>query len=358
MGQDSRLDVPFAAGVVGSLPRPRSVRDLLPADPGAESATASRSPQMNAAVRYAIAVQEMAGLDLVSDGEWRRHSYTNIIADVADGFEHYDAGGSPFGVAVTEPLQVKRPGLAADEARFLVESTDRATKVCLPSHYILGVRLWQRDVSARAYPTRESFMDAVAPILRDEIVALRDAGVSVIQIDEPELGVLVDPSSRAQFDDPQYEMDLAVDKINEMIFGIEGVRLALHLCRLNTRTRGWVWEGGYEPIIDAMKRVKVDQYVMEFTIPAAGSVDVIKQLPEDSLIGLGSVDCRSEHVDTPEEIVARVEEAMRYVEPERLSLNPDCGFAPDKSFDIPLNEAYSKLKNEAEAARRLRDKYA
>ena len=201
-------------------------------------------------------------------------------------------------------------------------------------------------------------MDAVAPILRKEIVALRDAGVSVIQIDEPELGVLVDPDSRAQFDDPQYEMDLAVDKINEMIFGIDGVRLALHLCRLNTRTRGWVWEGGYEPIIDAMKRVKVDQYVMEFTIPAAGKVDVIKQLPEDSLIGLGSVDCRSEHVDTPEEIVARVEEAMRYVEPERLSLNPDCGFAPDKSFNIPLNEAYSKLKNEAEAARRLRDKYA
>lgn len=358
MGQDNRLDVPFAAGIVGSLPRPRSVRDLLPADPGAESTTASRSPQMNAAVRYAIAVQEMAGLDLVSDGEWRRHSYTNIIADVADGFEHYEVGGSPFGVAVTEPLRVTRPGLAADEARFLIESTDRATKVCLPSPYILGVRLWQRDVSARAYPTRESFMDAVAPILRKEIVALRDAGVSVIQIDEPELGVLVDPDSRAQFDDPQYEMDLAVDKINEMIFGIDGVRLALHLCRLNTRTRGWVWEGGYEPIIDAMKRVKVDQYVMEFTIPAAGKVDVIKQLPEDSLIGLGSVNCRSEHVDTPEEIVARVEEAMRYVEPERLSLNPDCGFAPDKSFNIPLNEAYSKLKNEAEAARRLRDKYA
>ncbi len=107
-----------------------------------------------------------------------------------------------------------------------------------------------------------------------------------------------------------------------------------------------------------MKRVKVDQYVLEFTIPAAGSVDVIKKLPEGSLIGLGSVDCRSEHVDTPEEIVARVEEAMRYVEPERLSLNPDCGFAPDKSFNIPLNEAYSKLKNEAEAARRLRETYA
>ena len=69
------------------------------------------------------------------------------------------------------------------------------------------------------------------------------------------------------------------------------------------------------------------------------------------------MDCRSEHVDTPEEIVARVEAAMRYVEPERLSLNPDCGFAPSIRFEIPLDEAYLKLRNEAEAARILRDKH-
>ena len=81
-------------------------------------------------------------------------------------------------------------------------------------------------------------------------------------------------------------------------------------------------------------------------------------MPEDALIGLGSVECRLEHIDTPDEIVARVEEAIKYVEPERLSLNPDCGFAPGKASEIPLEEAYLKLRNEAEAARILRDKYA
>jgi 5-methyltetrahydropteroyltriglutamate--homocysteine methyltransferase len=75
------------------------------------------------------------------------------------------------------------------------------------------------------------------------------------------------------------------------------------------------------------------------------------------LIGLGCVECRFEKIDTPEEIVARVEEAMRYVEPERLSLNPDCGFAPGLRSEVPLDEAYLKLRNEAEAARRLRDMY-
>ena len=70
------------------------------------------------------------------------------------------------------------------------------------------------------------------------------------------------------------------------------------------------------------------------------------------------MECRFEHVDTPEQIVARVEEALKYVEPERISLNPDCGFSLGKKSYAPLDEAYAKLKNEAEAARRLREKYA
>ena len=188
-------------------------------------------------------------------------------------------------------------------------------------------------------------------------MALRDTGVSVVQIDEPHLCVLVDPEVRATFDDPQHEMDLAAAKINEMVEGVDGLKLALHLCRRNWGRSGWGAEGGYEPIIDTLKRIRVDQYVMEFSIPAAGDIAILKELPEDSLIGLGSVDCRFEHIDTPEEIVARVEEALKYVAPERLSLNPDCGFAPGATSEIPLDEAYLKLKNEAEAARRLREMY-
>ena len=359
MAPTSRLDLPFAAGVVGSLPRPQAVNDMLPADPGEASVAASRSARMDVAVRYAIALQETAGLDLVSDGEWRRHAYTHIIADIATGFSpDHRTNPRRWGITVTEPMEVRRSGLAAEEARFLVENTDRATKVCLPSPYLLGVRLWEPEWSTSAYPTRESFIDALVPILRDEMLALADTGVSVIQIDEPHLCVLVDPSVRATFDDPQYEMDLAADKINEVIDDVDGVRLALHLCRRNWGRRGWGAEGDYGPIIETMKKIKVDQYVMEFSIPAAGDVATLKELPDDSLIGLGSVDCRFEHIDTPEEIVVRVEEAIKYVEPERLSLNPDCGFAPGAESEIPLDEAYLKLKNEAEAARRLREMYA
>ena len=356
MSTSTMLDIPFAAGVVGSLPRPSAVKDMLPSGPGHDSAAAARTPRMDAAVRYAIALQETAGLDLVSDGEWRRHAYTHIVADIADGFSP-DLRPGRWGITVTEPLQVRRPGLIAEEARFLVAATDRATKVCLPSPYLLGVRLWDAWRSTKAYPTREAFIDALVPILRAELLALGETGVSVAQIDEPHLCVLVDPQVRSTFDDPEYEMDLAAAKINEMTEGFRGARLALHLCRRNWGRRGWGAEGGYGPIIEVMKKVRVDQYVMEFSIPAAGDVAILKELPDDALIGLGSVDCRFENIDTPEEIVARVREAMRYVAPERLSLNPDCGFAPGLGSEVPLDEAYLKLKNEAEAARRLREMY-
>ena len=169
--------------------------------------------------------------------------------------------------------------------------------------------------------------------------------------------MLVDPEYRDSFDDPQYEMDLAADRINEMIDGIDNVQTALHLCRRNWGRRGWGAEGGYEPIIETMKRIDVDQYVMEFSIPVAGDVAILKQLPEDKLIGLGAVDCRFEKIDTSEEIVGRVEEAMKYVDADRLSINPDCGFSPGLDGDMPLEEPYQKLRNEAAAARQLRQRY-
>ena len=140
-----------------------------------------------------------------------------------------------------------------------------------------------------AYATRDEFIDALVPILHDELVALQATGVSVVQIDEPHLCVLVDPKIRAEFDDPQYEMDLAAAKINEVIHGVNQVRLAMHLCRRNWGREGWGAEGGYGPIVETLKKIKVDQYVMEFSIPAAGDVAILKGMPEDSLIGLGSV---------------------------------------------------------------------
>jgi 5-methyltetrahydropteroyltriglutamate--homocysteine methyltransferase len=322
------------------------VRDLVEENP----------PALDAAAAYVVAMQEQAGLDLVSDGEWRRRSYIGVIAELAHGFELGWVDGRSWHTVVA-PLAPKTPGAVAAEASWLRAHTDRLTKVCLPSPYLLGQRMWDAERSAAAYPTREAFMRATVPFLRNELSLLAESGADVVQIDDPHVCLFVDPRVRGEYEHPDRELALAIDLIADVVADSKGPLIALHLCRRNRGRAGWWGEGGYDPIVPALRRLPVDQYVMEFTIPVAGDMAALRGLPEDRLIGLGCVDCRSEHVDTPEEIVARVEAAMRHVDPARLSLNPDCGFAPGSAAEIPLDEAYAKLKNEAAAARILRERY-
>ena len=340
----------FPASVVGSMPRSAFVRDLLDwpeHDP-------SRALLMDAAVAYVIALQEAAGLDVISDGEWRRRSYIGVIAEIMDGFVRETRDGLSWHT-VTEPMAPRRPGLLGQEARFLVTHTRRATKVALPSPYLLAQRMWDPERSREAYATRESFMRALVPVLRAELMAVKAAGVTVAQFDDPHLCLLVDPKVRAEHDDPDAEAALCVDLLNEITAGVDGIHTAVHLCRRNKGRHGWVGEGSYDPIVPFLRRLNVDQYVLEFTIPVAGDFAVLRQLPDDRTIGLGCVDCRGERVEAPEAIAARVRGALRHITADRVWLNPDCGFAPGSAADIPIDEAYAKLRSEAAAAALLRD---
>ncbi|MBI3693772.1 MAG: cobalamin-independent methionine synthase II family protein, partial [Acidobacteria bacterium] len=312
--------------------------------------------RLDAAVGYVIAMQEAAGLDIISDGEWRRLSYIGVIADICDGFEVGYRGEQPW-TLVTAPIAVKRPGLVAREAVFVQEHSRAEAKVALPSPYLLGQRMWDPERSTAAYPTREAFMRALVPVLREELEAVRRAGLKRVQFDDPHLCLFVDERVRREYRNPQAEMDLCVELLNEIVDGFDDLWIAIHLCRRNKARRGWVGEGGYEPILEHLRRLRVNQYMLEFAIPVAGDYAVLRELPETAAIGLGCVDCRGEHIDTPEEIVARVEKALQFVAPERLTLHPDCGFAPGSAAEIPIDEAYRKLCNEVEAARRLRARF-
>ncbi|SVD36588.1 uncharacterized protein METZ01_LOCUS389442, partial [marine metagenome] len=283
-------------------------------------------------------------------------SYIGIIADIMDGFERKLVDGL-YWHTVIAPMTPKLPGLVAEEAKFLRSRTDRKIKVALPSPYLLGQRMWDPERSVAAYPTREAFMEALVPILHGELAAVQAAGVDVVQFDDPHLCLFVDDRVRRKYDDVDHEVDLCIGMLNDILSGVEGITSAIHLCRRNKGRGGWVGEGGYGPIIPALQRLNVDQYVMEFTIPVAGDLAVLRELPERSTVGLGCVDCRGKHVDTPEEIAARVEKALDYLPPDRIALNPDCGFAPGNAADIPIDEAYEKLTNEAKAAKILREKY-
>ena len=348
----------FPASVIGSMPRPDYVKQLVSDACSLDDDEYRR--QMGAAIRSIVALQEKAGLDVVSDGEWWRKSYIGVIAELAHGFELgvNPADGRPW-TTVVDRLSPKQPGFIAQEVAFLKQLTDREIKATLPAPGLLGERMWDPEKSSGAYPDREDFVHDCVPILRREIELLRDEGVSIIQVDDPHLCLFVDDEVRARYEDPDRAADFATDMNNALVQGIEGVKLAVHLCRrAGARARGDAeHRGGFEPILDQLGRLQVDHVTMEFTTPGSGEMSVFKKLPEHVEVGLGCVSCQPGEIDSVETIVGRVEQALEYLAPERIVLNPDCGFAPGSAANVSIDEVFTKLCNEVEAARRLREKY-
>ncbi|MCW5746376.1 MAG: hypothetical protein KIT36_09280, partial [Alphaproteobacteria bacterium] len=267
--------------------------------------------------------------------------------------------GRPWTV-VTQTLHAPTPGFVAAEARFVRAITDRAVKITLPAPALLGERLWDPVRSSAAYPERDAFVRDCVPVLRREIALLREIGVDIVQIDDPHLCLFVDPDIRAVYPDPDRAAGFAVDMINALVEGFDGLKFAVHLCRrAGARVRGEHRHGGgYEAIVPHLNRLKVHHLTMEWTDPGAGDVAVLRRLREDFEIGLGCVSVTPGQIDAVDTIVARVEAALRHVAPERIALNPDCGFAPGSAARVDVDEVYRKLCHEAEAARRLRDRHA
>ena len=349
----------FPASVVGSMPRSNFVQDLIndkpPLPPERYEA------EMDAAVRYIVAVQEHAGLDVVTDGEWRRKSYIGVIAELAHGFElgYNPQDGRPWTIVV-DKLSPKRPGFIAQEITFLKRITSRQIKATLPAPALLGERMWDPEKSSKAYPSRDDFVRDCVPILQRELGLIREAGADIIQIDDPHLCLFVDPAVRAQYDNADTAADFAVDTVNAIMQGSKGAKLAVHLCRrAGARARGEAqFQGGYEPIINQLNRLKAHHLTVEFTTPGSGDMAVFKKLREDFEIGLGCVSVTPGQIDSAETIAARVKRATKFLAPERIVLNPDCGFAPGSGAAVSVDEAYRKLSNEVAAARMLREEFA
>ena len=355
----------FPTSVVGSMPRSDFVRELVTA---AGSLQQRPGQALDAAVAYVVGMQEEAGLDVITDGEWRRASYIGVIAELAHGFEVgvNPRDGRPWTIAV-EKLTPKEGGFIAEEASFLKRVATRRIKVALPAPALLGERMWDPERSAAAYPRRRDFVEACVPILRREAELLAAEGVDVIQIDDPHLCLLVDPEVRATYDDTSAEeaggadaeADFSVEMDNAVLEGIQDAKLAVHLCRrAGARVRGEAcYSGDFGPIIDQLNCLEVHHLTVEFTSPGAGEAEVFRRLRPDFEIGLGCVSVHPGQVDSPDVIAARVEQAMTVVAKERIVLNPDCGFAPGSAARVDIDEVYAKLKNLVAAAELLRERH-
>ena len=372
----------YPVTVVGSWPRPSWLLDAMK----------RKRPELHAlqddATLLAIKYQEDAGVDIVSDGEQRRDNFYSFICDRVDGIRlmsmaellEYVEDKAAFetllraldvpAFAIKNPTVVgklkPRGSLVLDDFRFLREHTKKPIKVTLPGTYLLNRSTWVKGLSEASYPTRESLADDVVEILRAELRALAEAGADMVQFDEPVLTELVFAgksatrtfmcAALAASASPEGELDFAVELINRVVEGIQGPVLAVHVCRGNwSQKEDILLQGPYDPLMPYFSRMKVHQLVLEYATPRAGSPEPLRQLPPAMQIGYGSVNPRTSDVESPDEIAARVRRVADVVGPERVFLNPDCGFGTfaDRPVATP-DIAFRKLCALSRAAEQLR----
>ncbi len=325
----------FPAMVVGSMPRPGFFRDMVDRSLAEGGSDEELQRLMDRAIPYVAAVQEAAGLDVISDGEWRRKSYIGVIADMVTGFElqkvHVDSyrHGAYVGYTVTGRIEPVNPGLFAREARFLKACTDREVRVALPAPSHIGVVNWDPERSAEAYPTMEACVETLVPIIRQEVLSLRDEGVRYIQFDDTTIGRMYDSIRGGGAFMPDYpdQVAYAVDTLNRVVDGIDGVHVSLHLCgkRPLDETGDKM---GYDALLPGIKNLNVDMLMFELSEATDRDIALLDELPDRMGIGVGCLRSKQAAVDTPEEIVERVERVLEVVAPERIAIHPDCGFAP------------------------------
>ena len=185
---------PFHTQVIGSLPRPLVVRDLLSARSSLPAEEYGR--RMDDMIRFAIRLQEQAGIDVVSDGEWRRVQYVDEFLDRASAVSRRSWRIRHAGEVKHHRVVVKRiePGESVfrADARFLVQHTRKITKFALPSPFLIAIRFWHPDHSRAAYPTVERFMEHLGEVLAVEARAVAEEGIDIVQLDDPALTYFCD----------------------------------------------------------------------------------------------------------------------------------------------------------------------
>ncbi len=357
---------PFYTQGIGSLPRPQVVRELLAQRHALDPPRLRRV--LDDLVRFAIRLQEQAGLDVVSDGEWRRVQYIREFLLRVGGFEkcrrYNHQGEAKLTEVVVRRMAADEPVFAAD-ARFLAAATDRVTKFALPSPFLIAVRYWHEDYSTDAYPTFRHFLEHLAEVLAREARALVEAGIDIVQLDDPALtyfcderlmaGETHDDRLRRSWDvDRQFPE--AVTAINRVADGLRA-EVHLHCCHSVYKRRSDV-TGDYKPILPRLAHAQVDRLNLEFAYPGTGDVGDLRLLPARLDVGLGVIDVRGERLQSVGEVEALAAAAADILPPERIALNPDCGFAPDAGEPPTIDEAYEKLRRLVAAARKLRERFA
>lgn len=361
--------------VVGSLLRPP---ELLKAreDYAAGTISAAEFKAVeDRAVDWAVALQDEAGLDALTDGEMRRLSFQSQLPEAVEGFGEWDLNAFLWGdwrgdervgdqsterpkqLGVVGKLRRKRH-LSAEEFTYLRSRPTRAVKKITLTSPSLYANFWSAERSRVAYPTLDSFLADVVDIMREEVAELVRLGATYIQIDAPHYPLLLDPATRAFYEGQGWTLDTwlsrGIEMDNAIIAGFSGVTFSLHLCRGNQGSR-WLTAGSYDLIAKPIFRgVNVQRLLLEYDDERSGSFEPLAVVPEDKVVVLGLVTTKSPRVETVAGLTARVREASQYVPLERLAISPQCGFATSVLGNaLSVDDEKRKLRVLAETAKAI-----
>jgi 5-methyltetrahydropteroyltriglutamate--homocysteine methyltransferase len=321
------------------------------------------------AILDVIEKQDAAGLDRITDGEFRRGSWLTDMADAVEGFvrdrvvlDWKGPGGGPevsSANAVGAKLHKTRY-LTAHEVPLLLQTSTQPFKVTLPAPSNFVVCSYRPGLTEMLYSTRNELLKEITAILRDEVRWLVSQGVTYIQFDAPYYTHYLDPQHRAQMQtegrDPDQELAEGIAGDNAALADVprNRVTVAAHLCRGNSRGR-WFTEGGYDVIAERLfGSLNVDRFLLEFDDQRSGGFDPLRWVPAGKSVVLGLVTTKYATLESQDALRRRIDEAARYVPLERLAISPLCGFASVAAGNLlSIDQQWRKLALVADTARKV-----
>lgn len=336
--------IPFRADHIGSLLRPKKLREAFRALTG----PALRAAQ-DEAIRDVVRLQKACGMEVVTDGEFRRTSYWEKFVRLTKGLEvrdamltFHDAEGheSKFTAPYVSGKVSRAEPITLDELGF------GNSKITMPAPSTM--HFYRFTDWGSAYDSAEAFFNDLGTVYQAEIADLAKAGCRYVQLDEVAVAILCDPAARekvkAKGGDPDRLVDLYIQAINEAVKGRpKGMTVGVHVCRGNYKGM-YLSEGGYDSVADRFfGRTNVDHFLLEFDTPRAGGFAPLRFVPGDKGVVLGLVSSKTPVLEKLDDLKRRAGEASKYIDLARLAISPQCGFASTMGGN-PVTEADERAK--------------
>jgi 5-methyltetrahydropteroyltriglutamate--homocysteine methyltransferase len=333
---------PFHAEHIGSFVRPQRLIEAARSHKAGKLDQAGFTAVQDDAIREIVAFQESIGLPSVTDGEFRRRSWSAGFIDAVEGFGLRDGTlgfkneSGVMGVASSPYAKTRlkrKHRIVADDYRFLKSVVKRGVpKVTIAApdvmHWFLGPKAFETSV----YPDREAFFEDLKNIYQQEIAELAAEGCTYLQLDDTALPCNCDPNARkdvvARGESPDELTRRYAGLFNDSIAKKpKDMSVAIHLCRGNLKG-AWMAEGGYDPVADALfNRLNADVYCLEYDTDRAGDFSPLRFVPKGKRVILGLVSTKTPVLEKKADLIGRIKEAAKHVPLEQLGLSPQCGFS-------------------------------